>query len=230
MRPADNDQAERLHIFVHDIKNRLTGLWEAMRMLRDAPDAAIEKDEILAFAEKSFLSAQRDVEELLDAFAVDRGIKAGKVPFDLVAALNDAVKAEGFRFQKKEQAIHVQGPDQISVVGDAHWATCILQALLSNASKFSSRGGTIDVALRALGGSCCISVTDHGRGLSTEDLEQVFTRYALLSSRSTAGEPQARGTLARARQWAEAQGGMLSVVSPGEGAGCTFTFTLPLAG
>ncbi|HRF81180.1 MAG TPA: hypothetical protein PL070_13970, partial [Flavobacteriales bacterium] len=69
---------------------------------------------------------------------------------------------------------------------------------------------------------------DHGVGLSQADLEQAFVRFAWLESRPTGNESQGRGTLARARDWATAHGGSLSVKSKGEGAGCTFTLQLPV--
>jgi signal transduction histidine kinase len=66
-------------------------------------------------------------------------------------------------------------------------------------------------------------------GLSGKDLEEIFTRYAMLSSQSTGGESQARSTLSRAKQWAEAQGGTLSASSQGIGKGSSFTVALLVA-
>ncbi|HMW96997.1 MAG TPA: HAMP domain-containing sensor histidine kinase, partial [Flavobacteriales bacterium] len=113
--------------------------------------------------------------------------------------------------------------------GDAHWTTQILQALISNASKFSPRGSSISINAGATADGSAITVSDKGTGFTGSDLVDVFTRYAILSSRTTAGEPQARGTLARAKQWARAQGGHLNVESEGPGQGARFTLTLPPA-
>jgi signal transduction histidine kinase len=218
--PAGKEQAERLHVFAHDIKNRLTGLWEAMRLLREPATDGMDQQEVLAFAEKSFLSAQRDVEDLLDAFAVDRGVSAERCVFDLDSALEDAIRSEGYRLRKKEQEVHVRGTVGPTICGDLQWTARILQAL-------SPRRSVIDVELGRSDGQAFARVTDAGIGLSEEDLARIFTRYTLLSSRSTEGEPQARGTLARARQWAEAQGGTLTASSPGIGQGSAFTCTWP---
>lgn len=228
--PADGGQAERLHTFAHDIKNRLNGLWEALRMLRDGPPEGMDKDELMAFAERGFFGAQRDLENLLDDFAVDRGVSAERQPFDLVACLNEALKNETYRIRKKDQRVDAELPERAMVLGDARWTTQLIQALISNASKFSPRGSAIAVALSSTGKDTTIIVGDTGRGLSADDLENVFTRYAILSSRSVDGEPQARGTLARAKQWAEAQGGTLSATSEGIGRGSAFTLTLATVG
>ncbi len=227
LRPADDQQAERLHTFAHDIKNRLGGLWEAFRMLHEGPPEGLDGKEVQAFAERSFFTAQRDIEDLLDAFDVDRGVRADKASFDLITTLNTALGNEQYRLRKKDQRVDVHGPEHALVLGDARWTERVLQALLSNASKFSQRSSVIVAEVCMEHGHCAVRVTDKGSGLPAEDLREVFTRYAILTSHSTDGEPQARGTLARARQWAEAQGGTLIASSPGTGAGSTFTLTLP---
>ena len=227
LRPADRDQAERLHTFAHDIKNRLHALWEALRMLHEGPAEGPDKAELMAFAERGYFSAQRDVERLLDDLAVDRNVKAERVPFDLTACLNTALRNEAHRLTKKGQTVDVDAPAALSTTGDAHWATQILQALISNASKFSPRGAAIAIRASSTPEGVAVTVTDNGTGLSETDLGDLFTRYAILSSRTTSGEPQARGTLARARQWAWAQGGNLHAESAGTGQGARFTLALP---
>ncbi|MBK9514013.1 MAG: sensor histidine kinase [Flavobacteriales bacterium] len=101
--------------------------------------------------------------------------------------------------------------------------------MISNASKFAAAGATIHVRAEQMGRSIRLSVTDPGVGLLPADLDMVFVRYAWLSSRSTAGEAQGRSTLARARQWAQAMKGDLSVHSDGPGTGSTFTLELAAA-
>lgn len=227
VRPADELQAERLHTFAHDIKNRLGSLWEAVRMLRSGPNDGIDPDELMTFAERGFFQAQRDLEDLLDDFAVERGITADRSPFDLRKSLDDALKNEDYRLKKKGQRVEISGPAQVMTNGDARLTTQLLQALISNASKFSSRDAVITIGVSNGIERGTVRVTDSGCGLATEDLQAVFKRYVILASRSTNGEPQSRGTLARAKQWAEAQGGTLDAASDGIGKGCVFTLRLP---
>lgn len=229
LRPADSDQAERLHAFAHDIKNRLHGLWEALRMSNDSSIEGADKAGIIALAERGYFSAQRELEQLLDDLAVDRDVRAEHKRIDIVSCLNTALHHEAYRLKKKGQAVDVMAPGTLVALGDAHWTTQILQALISNASKFSPRGSSISINAGATADGSAITVSDKGTGFTGSDLVDVFTRYAILSSRTTAGEPQARGTLARARQWAHAQGGRLNVESEGPGQGARFTLTLPPA-
>lgn len=229
LRPADDRQAERLHTFAHDIKNRIGSLWEAIRLLRTGPVEGVSADELLAFAERGFFHAQRDLEDLLDDFGVERGIKAGRAAFSLKKSVSDALANEGFRLRKKGQSVELRGPDDPLAQGDGPLTTQLIQALISNASKFSPKGAVISVDLAASADTCTVRVTDRGCGLSNEDLALVFKRYTILASRGTDGEPQSRGTLARAWQWAKAQNGSLEASSMGLGHGCVFTLRLPTA-
>lgn len=225
--PADAAQAQRLHTFAHDLKNKLGGLWESLRLLAAGPEG-LEPAEVLAFAERNFFQAQRQLEDLLDDLAVDRAVILRDLgPVDLVATLQLALDRVSGRLERKQQRLEVDAPGVAQVHGDQHWLMLLLEALLSNASKFSPAGSSIRASITRTGGDHVVRICDPGVGLSEEDLRSVFQRYAILGSRSTQGEPQSRGTLARALQWAQAHGGSLTAESEGPGRGACFTLRLP---
>ncbi len=217
---------DRLHTFSHGLKNRMTALWEVLRHTR--PDTEDETaKELMAHAERAYFGAQRDLEQLLDDLHVDRAIRPAPPTRMLASELvRHAIERNVHRFQKKAQTVHVS-PSEASVMTDAQWGTAILDALLSNASKFSPCGSAISVTIDSEQGQLAITVSDAGVGLRQEDLERVFVRYALLSSRPTDGEQQMRGTLGRCQQWAKALGGNLKAASSGQGKGTAFTLYLP---
>lgn len=222
-------QAERLHHFSHGLKNRLAGMMEVSRMLGTTGDPAQEA-ELRTFFEDQFFKALREVEGLLDDMAVDRGVgRLALAPTPLAPLVEEAVKDARHRADRKQQTITLEGLTQVSVQADPHYLLQALQALLSNASKFGHAGSAIEVQVVPAGERSRITVRDAGVGLTTEDLEQVFQRYAMLSSKSTAGEAQGRSTLARARQWLQAMGGDLTASSEGKDKGAAFTIELPLA-
>lgn len=222
-------QAERLHHFAHDLRNRLAGMQQMLRMLA-GPNGDMDRADLSGFAEQQFFKAMRCVEDLLDDLGVERGTgPLATAPVDLVPLVRQAVEQLGHRFERKQQHVSTTLPDHLSAMAEPHHTEQIMAALLSNASKFSEAGSTINVVLEPEEGQACLRISDPGAGLDASDLEQVFVRYALLSSRSTAGEEQGRSTLARARQWARAMGGDLEAHSDGPGQGSTFLLRLPLA-
>lgn len=224
---ASSEQAERLHRFAHDLRNRLAGIQQVLNQLQGK--ATDDATELLLFAEQQFFKAMRATEDLLDDLHVDRTASMpsnGRV--SLSAAVDAGINAMRHRFERKTQPVSKEIHEHLFVRGDARFIEDLIAALLSNASKFSHVESPISIALRAEGDQAVLSVSDLGIGMDEDDLSQVFTRYAWLKGRPTSGEAQGRSTLGRARQWAELHGGSLSASSPGLDKGSTFVLRLPL--
>lgn len=114
---------------------------------------------------------------------------------------------------------------------DADRYTQILNNLLSNAIRYTPEGGVITIALRAIGGSLDLSVSDTGSGIPAEGLPHVFDRfYRADRSRSRASGGAGLG-LTIVKQLVEAHGGWISVKSPADdsGTGTRFNIRLPIA-
>ncbi len=226
---ASEEQSERLHRFAHDLRNRLIGMQQALEHLRASPTED-ERNEFALFAEQQYFKALREVESVLDDLHVQRGsLRPTLVSMPIATIVKQALDLLQYRFQRKGQIVRADLPESLLVHADERIAVDIVEALLSNASKFSPAGSTIELRASEQGGAVALSVQDHGTGLGHEDVENVFTRFAWLQNRPTAGESQGRGTLARAREWAIEHGGTLVAASAGQGHGCTFTLRLPLA-
>ncbi len=219
---------ERLHRLSHDLKNRIGSVLEALRGLRE-PASGLTPDELHDFAERNLFQAMHTLERTLDDLGVERGPGALALrPVDLPPLARSAAERCSTRLARKQQSLTVELPDRLPVEGDAELLVELVHALLTNASKFSPAGSEVRMKAVVADGRAVLSVCDHGVGLTTDDLERVFERYAWLSARPTAGEGQARSTLSRAFQWARAHGGRLEARSAGPGTGCTFILTLPL--
>jgi len=224
---VDAAQADRLHRFAHDLKNRLNGLGTSLRMLEEL-SAGPEREEVRDYAERSYFKALNDLENVLDDLGVERGpVVSRREMVDLVELARTATDELAFRTQRKQQQVVLDLPETLQAEGDAELLKQVITTLLSNASKFSATGTTITLCAIERDGHSGILVSDNGVGLAPEDLPQVFKGYAWLSSRSTAGEEQGRGSLARAYRTMRAHGGSLSVESAGPGAGCSFSLLLP---
>ena len=223
-----DQQRERLHTFAHDLKNRLSGLHQALKHVSGEP--AMDKQELVEFGEQQFFKALGEIESMLDDLGVERGVPAmGREPVMLAEVVKEAAEDLKFRFERKDQPLRLELDEAVKVSGDRHYIKESVAALLSNASKFSPMESAVDVVLKEEDGYAELCVVDHGVGLTQEDLQRIFTRYAWLSSHTTGGEPQGRSTLSRTRQWARAMDGDITVASEGEGQGCTFSLRLPLA-
>lgn len=101
----------------------------------------------------------------------------------------------------------------------------MLYNLLSNALKFTPRGGTVTVRVRVTERSVLLSVSDTGRGIPPDQLERVFDSF--LESALLRLPPRGAGLgLALCRRIAEGHGGSI-VAESKEGEGARFTVSLP---
>jgi signal transduction histidine kinase len=103
----------------------------------------------------------------------------------------------------------------------------VLGNLLSNAFKFTDRGGTVELIIEGSENEVCLSVRDSGVGIAAEQLPHIFEKFFQASNQAYAA---AKGTglgLAIAREIVEAHGGSIKVEST-LGMGTTFSITLPV--
>jgi signal transduction histidine kinase len=122
------------------------------------------------------------------------------------------------------------GPPGAAIFGDFDRLVQVVTNLLSNAAKFTPPGGTIGVAVRqepAPAGQIVVEVSDTGQGIPAGDLELIFEKFHRSGDQLTSMIEGTGLGLAIARQIVEHHGGRISVVSR-QGAGSTFSFTLPL--
>jgi signal transduction histidine kinase len=114
-------------------------------------------------------------------------------------------------------------PDTPAVLGDRERIVKVLSSLMSNAIRFSPKNGTITVRAEPEDDAALFSITDNGRGISSEQREFVFTRpvgprRAMIQGAGLACYV-AKGVV-------EAHGGRVWFESE-VGHGSTFFFTLP---
>ena len=111
------------------------------------------------------------------------------------------------------------------VIADPLRIEQVLANLVDNAIKYSPEGGAVEVRLtRAADDALVVSVSDHGLGIPTEHLPNLFQRFYRVESRSRTIKGVGLG-LFICRSLIEAHGGAMWVESQ-PGRGSTFSFRL----
>lgn len=104
----------------------------------------------------------------------------------------------------------------------------VLLNLLTNAIKFTATGGQITVGCEDQGAEIAVRVADTGVGIPPDKIATIFDPFVQVDSRLIRAQEGIGLGLAISRDLARGMGGELEVMSS-EGAGSTFTLTLPKA-
>jgi PAS domain S-box-containing protein len=161
-------------------------------------------------------------------------IEAGQINYDLApiflpAVIDSVLTLVVPQALAKGVVLERGQTSDLAVLGDRSKVDQVLLNLLSNAIKFTGSGGRITLSTLSTNETASIAVTDTGSGIPVAKLEVIFEPFVQLGrSLSSAHEGTGLG-LAISRDLARAMNGDLTVSSV-EGAGSTFTFTLPRIG
>jgi CheY-like chemotaxis protein len=114
------------------------------------------------------------------------------------------------------------------VSGDPDRLQQVIWNLVSNAVKFTPKGGRVQVRLERINSHLEIVVSDSGQGIAEEFLPQVFDRFRQADSSSSRKHGGLGLGLSIVKQLVEMHGGSIRVESAGIGQGATFTVSLPV--
>jgi signal transduction histidine kinase len=169
-----------------------------------------------------------DLQELSRAEA--RQIPLAIRPTDPIQIATIAIDRFSGSFEDKGLEFRSEVPSLLPRVNaDLDRAVQVLSNLLSNALRYTSAPGCVELQVGATDGTVEFSVHDSGLGISAEDLSHVFERfYRVDRSRSRALGGSGIG-LTIAKALVEGMDGRIRAESAGLGKGSTFAFSLPVA-
>ncbi len=214
----------------HELRTPLNAILGWVRILRSRPVAASELEHALEVMERNASIQIQLIEDLLDMSRITAGkMRLDVQPLNPVAFIEAAVQtvtpaaeAKGIRLRT------VLDPTAGPITGDPNRLQQVVWNLLSNAIKFTGRNGRVEIVLRRVGSHIEIIVVDTGVGIKPESLSLIFDRFQQGDSSRTRAVGGLGLGLSIVKHLVEQHGGSVSVVSPGEGEGATFTIRLPL--
>jgi PAS domain S-box-containing protein len=224
---------EFLATLSHELRTPLSAIlgWTQL-LLRDGPPK--RPDEQIRAIEVIDRNARAQVQLIDDLLDLSR-IMTGKLRLDLhqisfasvieaaVDSAMPAAEAKGIRMK----AILGAGRDVISADGGR--LQQVVWNLLTNAIKFTPKGGQVQVLLQRVNSHLELSVSDTGIGIPPDYLPYVFDRFSQKDSSTTRTFGGLGLGLAICKQLVELHGGSIRAASQGEGAGATFSVHLPLS-
>jgi signal transduction histidine kinase len=169
------------------------------------------------------------VDDLLDLSAVSTGkIRVDPEETDVCEIVEAALDILQASAASKGVILDKQlATPECLVFGDPQRLQQVVWHLLSNAIKFTPRGGRAVVTLRTTGGQCQIVVSDSGAGIAEELLPHVFDRFWRTEAPDEHRYSGLGLGLSLAKRLVELHGGTVSAASAGLNRGATFTVLLP---
>jgi len=224
---------EFLALTTHDLRSPLTVISGVINFFTSGRlgELTPEQRNMVSMMERNTQSLIELVNDLLDASKLESGtMRLDLSEVELRPLVEDLRETMLPMAREKEIEVENSVPEWLPPLrADRAKLRRVLVNLVSNALKFTPRGGRVEISAAADGsGSARVSVADTGVGIPPEDIARLFDKYEQARSRATRSEKGTGLGLYITRQLVELHGGRIEAASE-VGRGSTFSFTVPLA-
>lgn len=221
---------EFLATLSHELRTPLHAILGWSQILRRSSDGSPKINEGLSVIERNARSQAQIISDLLDMSSIMSGkIRLDVQTCDLALILEGALNTVRPAADAKDIRLHASlDPTARPVRGDPNRLQQVFWNLLTNAVKFTPKGGRVSVTLRGVASNVELAVTDNGEGIDAEFLPQVFDRFRQADSAKDRRHGGLGLGLSIVKQLVELHGGTIAAASAGRGQGATFTVSLPL--
>ncbi len=213
----------------HELRTPLNAIlgWIGVLRQQQTPETLAKAIDVI---DRNSRRQSQMVDDLLDMSRIMSGklrldvqrLDLASVIEEAIASSQPAADAKGIRLIKTLESAAI-------VQGDPGRLQQIVWNLVSNAIKFTPRGGMVQVTLRKVNSHIHIQVSDSGQGIAADVLPQIFQRFRQGDSSSTRRYGGLGLGLAIVKNLVEMHGGSVDAASEGEGMGSLFTVRVPLA-
>lgn len=218
-------------IIAHDLRGPIGGLMSLSELMADETEEFTpeEKKEMMLALNRSSVSVFSLLENLLEWARMQQGlisfhpepIKLLPIIYESIIIVQEITKSKGIEIINESSAT-------LEVHADKNMLQAILRNLVSNAIKFTPRGGKITVSASVTGNDAVeISVKDSGIGMSPAIRDNLFRLDVETNRKGTEDEPSSGLGLILVKEFVEKHGGKIRIEST-EGQGSNFKFTIPL--
>lgn len=168
----------------HELKTPLTSLKSYLQI---AQKKISDTDFVERALERAYLQTKK-MENMIGSFLHLSRIEGGhirieKLPFNLSKLIDETI-ADARIASPNHQISHTSQGD-INVLADREKISMVLTNLISNAQKYSPKGGQITLSAAPGDGSVLISISDEGMGISPSDQKRLFQKFARVENKQT---------------------------------------------
>lgn len=224
---------ELLSLASHQLRTPATGVKQYIGMVLQGFAGKVPKDQ-KALLEKAYASNDRQlsiINEILHLAKIDSGrIVLARQETDVNALVEDIVNEQQPDVVAAGHTLTVHLPKRPLILNiDGHTLRMAIENVLSNAIKYTPKGGAISVRLQRGEDVAYLRIRDTGIGIAPGDIDKLFKQFSRLPNEMSLRVGGTGIGLYLARHLVELHGGRIEVAST-VGKGSTFTIILPLKG
>jgi len=230
LKEANNLRERFLSIIGHDLKNPFNSVLGLTSLL-------VEEWESIPESEKKYIINEVNgtgstLYELMDNLLLwaknqNHALKIYREVFDLNETIIDVYELFRNQASFKEIKLQMDIGETNMVLADPNMINTVIRNLVSNAIKFTRKGGQILIEVKELSGEIEFSITDNGKGILPDDLKRILDNEATHSTKGTANETGTGLGLLLVKDFIRQNKGIFWVDSK-PGVGSQFCFRLPI--
>jgi CheY-like chemotaxis protein/two-component sensor histidine kinase len=227
---ANRIKDEFLAILSHELRSPLTSIIGWSQMLQSGKLSPEKTAIALETIERNAKSQTQLIEDVVDISRMVQGNMSLNIqPVNLVSPIETAINTMYLAAKAKSIKILLTiASHDVMVLGDPIRLQQIVWNLLTNAIKFTSPGGQVEIGLKTVGSEAQIQVIDTGSGISPDFMPYIFDYFRQADASNTRNYGGLGLGLAIVRHLVELHGGNIWAKSLGKGQGATFTVRIPL--
>jgi len=234
-RELDRLKSQFVSSVTHELRTPLVATQKALDVIITKAAGPVNDDQsrFLDIAHRNLGRLYALINDILDLSKLEAGkMRVSVTPASVEKMVEEVCASLGsWANSKAIDLVKNVTPDMPMVTMDADRIIQVLNNLVSNALKFTPKGGTVTIiaGLRTGGQHVEISVQDTGIGISQEDLSRVFEKFLQVGERRQTDVSGTGLGLSIAKEIVELHGGRIWAESE-KGRGTRFAFVLPVQG
>ena len=219
---------EFIGMISHELRTPLAVIVGWIDVLRDFEQELPELAEPLDVLERNAKIQVKLINDLLDVSRIISGKLriSPEADTDLLAITKDVVASLQPTAAAKDIELRCAG-SAVLLTADPDRLRQIIWNLISNALKFTPKGGVVEASVESEGSDAWLRVKDTGIGLTNASIQDIFERFAQVSNSGQRSGGLGLG-LSIVKSLVELHGGTISAESDGLGKGSCFRVALPI--
>jgi two-component system sensor histidine kinase GlrK len=216
----EDNKARFLRHVSHELKTPLAALREGVALLEDetAGELSDNQREVAGILRENTIALQEQIEGLLHFNASVFGARSLRAaPLDLGVLLGKIMQSQRMQVSARHLRVSVEGQAP-SLNADAEKLEVVFTNLLSNAIRFSPKGGAITFLVEATPGIVRVDCIDEGPGVAPQDVERIFEPFQQGERQPLEARHGSGIGLAIVREFIAAHGGSVRLLPSARGA------------